>query len=156
MRRFIKKNLAPFQASIHNTEMWRLILLSFLCFGCALNKGFVAGDQAPEGIKKPLPLVTNAADCRSHSGVWRGFNKPEIFPNGGYCQFRAGDSGKLCKSSHDCEGYCEVSYDERQENMQARCSAFLPPRWDRCVPGYFENGKILGRGECFGDDAEVQ
>lgn len=124
---------------------------------CASRGRFVPGDQAPDGVKKPFPMATSAKDCAGLRGVWRAVNQPALFPNGGYCQFKTKDTGKACRNSRDCEGYCELTFDGPQDKpKKPQCSSFAPPRWDRCVPGYFEDGKVLGRGECFGDDSEVQ
>lgn len=136
---------------------WNVGLVIFLVLaGCASKTGFVDGDQAPAGIKKPLRRVDSPATCRSQKGHWFFVANKAVFPNGGYCQFRTHDGGKSCRSTRDCEGYCELSFEEPQDKSKPRCSSQMPPRWDRCVPGYFENGKVLGRGECFGDEVEIQ
>lgn len=133
-----------------------LFLILGLTVGCATSRGYVDGDQAPEVIKKKVRLVRTLSECKDKSGIWRGVKKSPLFPSGGYCQFKTIDSGKVCNSSRECQGYCELSFDEAQGQGKPKCSSFVPPQWDRCVPGYFEKGKILGRGECFGEDSEVQ
>jgi hypothetical protein len=127
-----------------------LIFLIVFVAGCA-SKQFIDGDQAPEGIRKKFPALS-ASDCRKHSGTWRQMPDTKVFRDGGYCMVKTADAGKICQSSGECQSYCELSIDE----SKPRCAPTIPPRWDRCVPGYYEKGKILGRGECFGEDSEVE
>jgi hypothetical protein len=158
---FLAKKALPAAISLVTIEdmqslRWVRLLPLMVLIGCAASRQFVAGDQAPEGIRKKFVAESDASHCASHQGVWRKEDDRKTFPLGGYCQFRAADAGRVCKSSKDCVGYCELSFDDPQGESHPHCSNFMPPRWDRCVPGYFENGKVFGRGECFGGDSEVQ
>ncbi|MGZ3722171.1 MAG: hypothetical protein ACXVA9_04520 [Bdellovibrionales bacterium] len=135
----------------------RILFLSLFFVGCASSsKGFVAGDQAPDGIKKKFSHYDSPDACKSHRGNWKAMSNAAIFPNGGYCILKASDAGKSCASSADCQSYCELSVDAPQDAQKPKCAATIPPRWDRCLPGYFEKGKVLSRGECFGEDIEVE
>lgn len=127
-----------------------LILISIFVAGCS-SKQYLDGDSAPAGIRKKFDPMS-AEQCRTQRGTWKSMKEKSVFPNGGYCLVKARDAGKSCASSSDCESYCEISL----ESTQPKCAATIPPRWDRCLPGYYERGKVLGRGECFGDDSEVQ
>lgn len=131
----------------------RLLILTFVILaGCSSNQ-YLDGDQAPDGVRKRFPSY-NQSECKKHKGIWRVVSAGTVFRDNGYCMTKAADGGKLCKSSRDCESYCELSMED--QDAKPRCASTIPPRWDRCVPGYYEHGKVLGRGECFGDDSEVQ
>lgn len=135
-----------------------MLTATMILSACAstTRDGFVVGDQAPDSIKKKTRVAATASACKSLKGQWHAVNKPREFPAGGYCQWPTTDGGKACRSSHDCEGYCELSFADAQDTINPRCSTTMPPRWDRCLPGYFELGKILNRGECFGDEGDIQ
>jgi hypothetical protein len=147
--------LAPAQRHKEKAYLIGLALLLTLV-GCTTVRGFVDGDEAPEGIRKQFVLYGDKVSCKHDHGIWRVTGNSPLFKMGGYCQLPASDAGKPCQKSADCESYCELSAADEQDDQHPRCAALVPPRWDRCAPGYYENGKVLGRGQCYGDGTEVE
>jgi hypothetical protein len=145
--------LAPAQR--HKEKAYLIGLVFLTAVGCTTTRGFVDGDQAPEGIRKQFILYSDKSSCKRHDGVWRATGGASLFKHGGYCQLKADDAGKPCQKSKDCQSYCELSTED-QDDQRPVCAAQMPPRWDRCAPGYYENGKVLSRGQCYGEGFEVE
>jgi hypothetical protein len=61
-------------------------------------------EAAAAQVEEPAPVVVKSAEqiaCEKKKGEWRGNGK------GGFlCTYRTRDSGKSCRKSADCEGYC--------------------------------------------------